>query len=392
MTRPHGAARPFVLCVLALILVLALVSGCGKKKAPPKQESLLDKLPRKEAVIKIDGHEISGAWLRNWCVTEYIRLQRLSGGTPLKVDEYSLIQGGMDLLGKMYVLALEGERRGLTVSPEEVQAALSKEAQRYESTAAWQQTLEKSGLTIDDRKEQIRVDLLFNKFREQVVVPDVQARYVTDDMARQYYDKFPDLFQMPRQVHVLHIARAIGKDATLEQKAKDRTAVEDARKRVTAGEKFEDVAREVSTEATAMKGGDVGWVTPDTPIQAQLKPAVLALKAGEVSQVLEGDTAYHLFKAVEVKEPGKKPFDEAKDDIKKRLLEKGLELEMNKAAGQLRAKLIAEKKYQVLDLVQVLGPPPPEPAAAPAQAQAGGAAPAPAPAPGPAPGAPAAAN
>lgn len=350
---------------LCALLALSILAGCSGRDTPQEDASLLNRLPRKEAVIKIDGHEVSGAWLRNWCVTEYRRLELASKGMPIEIDEYSLIEGGMDMIGKMYVLALEAERRGITVTDAEVQAVLAREAQRFESTAAFHEQLEKSGLSVEERKHQIRIDLLFNKYREQVVMPEVRSRLATDATAREYYEKHPDLFKVPRELHLLHMVRTVAKDATLEQKAKDRAALEQARQRVVAGETFEDIAREVSTEATAMKGGDVGWVSENTPIQARLKPAVLALKAGEMTPVLEGETAWHLFKAVGVRDARVRTFDESKAEIKERLLEYGLKLEMERTAARLRAQLIAEKKYQILDLKQVLGEPPSRPAAAP---------------------------
>lgn len=377
---PSGLTlRALVPAALALSACLALAGCSGGKKEPPPP--LFEKVPKDIPVLKIDGRDISGAWLRNWCATEYLRMQVASRGTPLRVDEYSLVEAGMDLIGKMVVLALEAERRGLTVSEEEIQAALTKEAQFFESTAAWRERLEKSGLTVEERKAEIRYDLLFRKLQDEIVAPGVRARVATDEMARKYYDRHTDVFNVPRRLHVLHIARSVAADATMEQKARDRRALEEALKRIEAGEKFEDVAREVSTEATAMKGGDVGWITAETPIQAEIKPAILALKKGQVTGVLESTAGYHLFKAVEVEEAGVRSFEDAREEIKKRLFDQALKLEMEKLAAQLRADLVAKKKYEMLDLKLVLGERP-APAAAPAPAVPPEGAPAPHPAAG----------
>ncbi len=360
-TRAARLAQSLFVAVLAAALLLA--AGCSKPK-PKAPESLMDKIPTKEAVIRVDGHEVAGSWLRNWCITQYLTVMKAAKGTPLSVDEYSLILSGQDLLGRVFVVALEAEKRGLTVSDQEVQDRINKEAARFESTAEWQKRMEKSGVTVDERKKQIRIEMLADRFREQIIVPEVAARFGTDKVAKEYYDKFPDLFKVPRRLHLLHITRSVAKDATLEIKHKEREAIDKARARVAGGEGFDAVAREVSTEATAMKGGDVGWVTEETGIQPQIKAVVLGLKPGELSPVLESPQGFHLFKAVEVKEAGKRSFDEAKDEIKKRLVDQAAKNEMEKTAAQLRAKLVAEKKYQILDLKQLLGPPPaPKPGA-----------------------------
>ena len=352
--------------VLLLVLLMFVAPACSRKpKTPPTP---LEKIPINEAMVIIDGHEISGAWLRNWCVTQYVQVMRAGGGMPMTIDEYSLIEGGMDLLGKMYVLALEAQKRGLTVGADEIQARLSKEAARFESTSDWQNRLEKSGLTVEQRKEELRIELLFEKYQEQVVAPEVRARFATDDTARDYYDKHVDLFKQPRQVHLLHITRAVAADATEESKRKEKEATEKARARIAGGETFESVAREVSTESTALKGGDVGWVSIDAPIHADLKTAVLAMKPGDLSPVLETPQGYHLFKAVEVKEAGIRTFEESKEEIKKRIFQQAIKLEMEKRAAQLKQQLVAEKKYKIRDLNALLGPrPAPPPATPPAQ-------------------------
>lgn len=371
-TRAARLAQSLFVAVLAAALLLG--AGCSKSKKPKAPESLMDKIPVKEAVIRADGREVAGSWLRNWCITQYLTVMKAAKGTPLSVDEYSLILSGQDLLGRVFIVALEAEKRGLTVSDQEIQDRINKEAARFESTAEWQKRMEKSGVTVEERKKQIRIEMLADKFRDQIIVPEVAARFGTDKVAKEYYDKFPDLFKVPRRLHLLHITRSVAKDATEEVKKKEREAIDKARARVAGGEAFEAVAREVSTEATAMKGGDVGWVTEETGIQPQLKNVVLGLKQGDLSPVLESPQGFHLFKALEVKEAGRRSFDEAKDEIKKRLVDQATKNEMEKTAAQLRAKLVAEKKYEILDLKQILGPPPkPQPGAPGAPAAPGGA-------------------
>ncbi len=374
MRSVRSVRKSLLVAVLALAL-LAGLAGCSKGKKPKPEPSLIDKIPLKQAVLKIDGKDISGAWLRNWCITQMMTVRAASGGAPMKVDEYSLIEGGMEFLGKEYVIAMEAQRRGITVSDDEIANRLAKEAARFESSDKWKQTLEKSGLTVDERKQEIKIELLVEKYRDQVAAPIVREKLATDENAKTYYDKFPQLWKEPRRIHLQHIARSVAKDATDDVKRKEREAIEKARTRILGGEKFEAVAREVSTEATAMKGGEIGWVTEDVPIQPQLKPVVMALKAGEMTPVLESPQGYHLFKAVEVKEAGTRSYADAKDDIKKRMYDRGLTLEMETTARKLTKQLIDQDKYRQLDLKLVLGPKPATPP--PGQAPKGPGAPAP---------------
>ena len=360
-----GAGRNVTRGALLALVVgwLAFAAGCGKGK-PEKPESPLDKIPTKDAVVLVGERKISGAWLRNWCATQ--ELQFLRGGMPVQVDEYSLITAGRQILTKIVLIAGEAERRGLTVSDQEIQDQLSKEMKLFPSTEAWRDRMTASGMTVEERKEQIRLELLFNKYREQVVTPEVLKTRANMEMAREYYSRYPQQFQRPRAVHLAHIMRSVAKDAPPDQREKERANIEKARGRVSSGEKFEDVAREVSTDVSAIKGGDIKWVTEQAPLVPEIKAKVLVLKPGEMTEIIESPVGYHLFLALEVKEAGVVPFEEAQEGIQKQLLEKSLQVSMERAASDLQQ----QTKVQFLDLKPFIGTPPEKAAGAPA---AGGA-------------------
>lgn len=64
--------------------------------------------------------------------------------------------------------------------------------------------------------------------------------------------------------------------------------------------KFEDLARLVSTDAAATKGGDLGWLYPGDTVP-EFENAMNALKIGEVSGVVETPYGFHLIQVVERK-------------------------------------------------------------------------------------------
>lgn len=344
--------------VLALVLFFSLVTGCGgdKKKAGPViKEFVWDKLPRNEAVIKIDGREVSGACLRNWCYSEYFNLLKRTKGMPIQFEEYDILMAGMKILGQMNAVAVEATKRGLVVSDAEVNLRLSKEATAYESTAQWREVLEKSGLTEKDRRDQIRVEALFEKYRDEVVLPEVKAKYITEENVKKYYEQHRDLFKVPDMLHLFHISRKLAKEATEEQRTNERQAIEKGRQRILKGEAFESVAREISTDPTALKGGDLGFAPASMEFPPPIKDALAALKAGDLSQVVALPSGFHLFKVSEIKPGRLRTFEESREEIKKRMADQGLKMEMERRATQLRAQLIADKKYLELDIKGLLG-------------------------------------
>jgi len=337
------------LLLLAGILVLA---GCSKKKDQPSPP-LWEKLPPEVAVVKIDDWDISGAWLKNWCATQELLLLRQ--GLPLQVDEYSLILEGRKFLTKMNLVAKEAERMGLEVADQEVQDRLAEEMSRFESTEQWRERLEKSGLSVDERKEQIRRELLFKKYEQEVLAPKVRERIEKEHLARAFYDKFKEQqFRRPRLVHLQVITRAVAGDAPEEMKAEERKKLEEARKRILAGEKFADLARELSTDAKAIEGGDYGWLPVDERWNPALREAIARLKPGQLSEVVEGPVGFYLVRLVEEKPAGILPFDEVKEDIEKKLFQQLMKIEMQNTIAALRQ----QADVQYLDLEPILGPPP----------------------------------
>jgi peptidyl-prolyl cis-trans isomerase D len=72
---------------------------------------------------------------------------------------------------------------------------------------------------------------------------------------------------------------------------------EQARERVTKGESFAGLARELSQGPSAILGGDLGCVGSGYGVGAdELKKAVESLKPGDVSAVIESPRGYHVLK------------------------------------------------------------------------------------------------
>ncbi|MBP9947498.1 MAG: peptidylprolyl isomerase, partial [Vicinamibacteria bacterium] len=78
-------------------------------------------------------------------------------------------------------------------------------------------------------------------------------------------------------------------------RARTRAAAEEALRRVSAGEDFALVARALSLDASAVKGGDLGFVVV-SDLGEPLRSAVAALGRGQVSAVIETARGFVLVK------------------------------------------------------------------------------------------------
>ncbi len=70
------------------------------------------------------------------------------------------------------------------------------------------------------------------------------------------------------------------------------------RERIESGAKFEDQARANSEDASAAKGGDLGWVSPGDTV-ADFEQAMNRLKPGEVSAAVRTPFGWHLIQVQE---------------------------------------------------------------------------------------------
>lgn len=70
------------------------------------------------------------------------------------------------------------------------------------------------------------------------------------------------------------------------------------RERLVHGEKFEELARLFSEDATAGNGGDLGWVSPGDTVP-EFEQAMDQLKPGDISQPIKSPFGFHLIKVSE---------------------------------------------------------------------------------------------
>jgi len=118
--------------------------------------------------------------------------------------------------------------------------------------------------------------------------------------------------------HILKLYDKRGLDATLTVtqtrvrhiliKTNELTSEADARnrllqlkERIDNGVKFDELARLHSEDASANKGGDLGWINPGDTVP-EFEKAMNALRPGEVSQPVQSPFGWHLIQVLERRE------------------------------------------------------------------------------------------
>ena len=166
-----------------------------------------------------------------------------------------------------------------------------------------------------------REELMEGVLYADYVLKDVS---VTDEDARADFEQHRTAWTSPERRRVAHILVKTKEEALK------------TRKRIDAGESFAEIARKESIDTqTKTSGGDLGWITKNA-----VPPAfsvVLAFTPGQVSEPIESKFGWHLIKVTAVEAPKPMKFAEAKDEVRKSLLERKKTARRAEWVAKLRA-------------------------------------------------------
>jgi len=166
------------------------------------------------------------------------------------------------------------------------------------------------------------------------------AAQVTDKEIEDYYQANREAkFHKPKEVKVRYILLRAGADAKPKEEAQ--TRADRILKEARAGKDFAQLAKQESADSTAVKGGDVGWLT-----QGQLPPlldkTVFGLAKGQISDAIETPAGLHILKVEDVREEKTQSLKDATAEITRTLKTEKGKREAVKLADSSREKALAE--------------------------------------------------
>ena len=175
------------------------------------------------------------------------------------------------------------------------------------SLDALQQAVENEGINWEDFKDQIRRQLL----QQQVISREVGGRIIlTQADARKFFEAHKQQFDSPPGVHLAEILISTEKPSPAEAEKRAKKAMSD----IQNGERFSDVAKELSDAPDAKEGGDIGFFKTGT-IATEIANAIANVDVGEVSNLVKTQYGYMIFKVLE-KRVGQTPtFDQVSNQV-----------------------------------------------------------------------------
>ncbi len=199
------------------------------------------------------------------------------------------------------IQAQHADHAGIKVSDEQVNGALSDIAQRQR-------------LTLDELPERLaaegvdyttyRADLKREIARQMLRQRDVVARItVTPHELDQYLEHEKKTASASNEYNVSHILISLAQDAKPAQLAAAMKLAHDVDQRARSGEDFSKLAVTYSQSETALDGGALGW-RKGTELPTFLADAIARMKPGEVSDVMQTPSGFHIVKLNEQRSAG----------------------------------------------------------------------------------------
>ena len=228
----------------------------------------------------------------------------------------------VDSLITMKVIEKEADKRNVKVKDSEINEEVKAYEESYGGEEALTSALKSSGLTLEDLKEDIEVNIKIEKLMQE----DIE---ITEDEVKAYYEENKANYDQPEQVEVSHIL------------VEDEETANGLLKKIKDGGDFAKLAKENSTDtATAENGGELGYISKGEMVE-EFENAAFALEENEISNVVKSDYGYHIIKKTGHKEAKESTYEESKDDAKEAALSEKISSEYSTWLEDLK------KEYEI---------------------------------------------
>lgn len=242
------------LIIFSLIAALAACAGCAKKPGPD------------DAVLaRVGNKTITANDLKARVAKMPVYYQKIVSKDPKRYIE--------DVIVEMMCYE-EGIRKGLD-RDREVKEVIG-----------------------EAKKKIVIAKLIKNEVENKIVV--------TEEEMRGYYDEHKEEFKTPEMWRASHILVSDQNEAAM------------ILDELSKGGSFEELAKARSIDATATRGGDVGFFRAGQLVP-DFEQACLKLNIGQTSGIVATQFGYHIIRLTDKKEPGIKTFEEMRPAIEAEL-------------------------------------------------------------------------
>jgi peptidyl-prolyl cis-trans isomerase C len=275
-----------------LPLVFLTLASCDYFRPPLSQK----------VVVDVDGHRLTSQ-----AFSQELAF-RLKDQDALSAKDPKLVQVTKAKIVEDFIVQTLTEEwakeHGLIVKAEDLEEQIKAVQKSYPDDLAFQQALAEEGTTFKAWKDRLQ-----NTVLQKLVAKKLQEDVETPNEAEMqaYYQQHKQEFSVRETAQVRQILVAAESDAKM---------IEDELKK---GKKMPELAKKYSISPEAPQGGMVGWVEKNV---SDVFETAFRMKLGARSPIVKSSFGYHIFEVTGRKPARTRTFQEAKEDIKRNLMEK----------------------------------------------------------------------
>jgi foldase protein PrsA len=296
-TAANGAFSMKRLALLALVLLVLVVTGCGGSTSTASLGS--DDV----AVVgsaQISKEQFQGAMGR---AKTYYKSVKRPFPKPGSAEYEQLKSQAVTFLIQRAEWQQEAEKLGVDLSDEKVDKKLEELKKQLGGEAGYEKELKRTGLTRQQGREEVVVKLVIDGLYKKIA-DDVE---VTKGEIRSYYDAHKTQYQQPESREVRHIL------------VEKKPLADQIYAQLKSGASFAALAKKYSKDPGSAANGGKLTVSKGQTVP-QFDKETFELKKGELSQPVKTQYGYHIIQALsDVKKATKTPLATVEASIKQQL-------------------------------------------------------------------------
>jgi parvulin-like peptidyl-prolyl isomerase len=238
-----------------------------------------------------------------------------------------------NVIGRV-LLTEEALRAVPAPSEEEVEAALARLKEEHGGEAHFYAAMGIAPDQVGLVKQDLEVSLRVNRLLEKLVADDSQP---SEPELRAFYEKNIATFTDPEQRRASHISKGVSRMASREGLLEEFRSV---REQLMDGADFEALAQVHSDRGSDLV--DLGFFRRgDLPEEVEL--VAFTMRPGEISPVFSSSVGLHILKLVEVKPAAPRGFENARDEVRRLLIEERKRRRAQELVKKLEATAVIEE-------------------------------------------------
>lgn len=338
----------FIRRSLTLLLAFAV---CFPLAAAAAEKFEVNGKPVPEIVATVNGTNITADYLKNkmfmWRMDSRQQGRQVTPELEEKFAHEAIAQAI-----ERELFYQKGKELNIKVEPETIQQEIENIQSKFPDRQKFLMALAFQHLTLNQLAERVEKDLTEDEIIRREIAPHVD---VPDSAIEAYYNHFKDSFIEPEKYKVSQIyiakinpkTRGRAEDRKSQEKAdrmvkivnaEARDKIEMILRKLRDGADFVELVRQYSEdEFTKPRDGDIGEIYAHQTVPA-FAAVISKMKVGEISDIVEYDDGFHIFKLNHINPQKPIPLENMKTDIMNALLREEVKKKKREYVAALKKK------------------------------------------------------